>query len=118
MFRNECIGTITYEATATTIAMAGIVLSFIVECVGMRIVMRRSQPSAHALPEEGIDETNSASHNKGPGLGLTKIGHQHGSSLVDSKLSVLVMESGVIFHSICRSSTQLFYSSHSTSFEG
>ncbi|ERF76810.1 hypothetical protein EPUS_07990 [Endocarpon pusillum Z07020] len=100
MFNNECIGTITYESTATAVAMAGVFLSFLVEYIGMRIVMHRLPPSANVQSEERTTAADAASHGKGDGLGLADLGHHHGLSLENSKLSVLVMEAGIIFHSI------------------
>ena len=96
MFNNECIGTIRYEATATAVAMAGVFLSFLIEYIGMRIILHRSPPS----PDVQSEATSPANHQKGGGIGLTDLGHHHGQSIENSKLSVLVMEAGIIFHSI------------------
>ncbi|KAK0613564.1 hypothetical protein B0T14DRAFT_569595 [Immersiella caudata] len=38
MFSNECLGELTYEATAAAVAMAGLFLSFLVEYLGHRFV--------------------------------------------------------------------------------
>ncbi|KAK5659013.1 hypothetical protein OQA88_1100 [Cercophora sp. LCS_1] len=38
MFTNECLGELTYEATAAAIAMAGLFLSFLVEYLGHRLI--------------------------------------------------------------------------------
>ena len=106
MFNNECIGTIRYESTATAVAMAGVFLSFLVEYIGMRIVMHRLPPSPNVQSEERVTAADAASHGKGDGLGLADLGHHHGLSLENSKLSVLVMEAGIIFHSIRKLSSQ------------
>jgi solute carrier family 39 (zinc transporter), member 1/2/3 len=41
MFGNECLGELTYEATAAAVAMAGIFLSFLVEYLGHRFVLAK-----------------------------------------------------------------------------
>ncbi|KAK0657913.1 hypothetical protein B0T16DRAFT_402728 [Cercophora newfieldiana] len=46
MFANECLGVLTYEATAAAIAMAGLFLSFLVEYLGHRLVKTSSVPSS------------------------------------------------------------------------
>ena len=116
MFTNPCIGTVEYEATTSAIVMAGIFLSFLVEYVGHRIVIARSlneagSGSSHSsgvLPscESGNPKESPpivASTNHGH-THLAAMGHHHGNpfspSNPNSKLSVLVMEAGVLFHSI------------------
>ncbi|KAI1865069.1 uncharacterized protein JN550_008615 [Neoarthrinium moseri] len=71
MFTNQCLSGIDYEATTSAIVMAGIFLSFIVDFVSHKI----------------------ASGSKS---------HQHGANLhnTDSVVQVLVLEMGIIFHSI------------------
>ncbi len=96
MFNNECIGAIRYESTATAVAMAGVFLSFLIEYIGMRIVMLRPAPS----PDVQSEATGPTNHGKGDGIVLTDLGHHHGLSPENFMLSVLVMEAGIIFHSI------------------
>ncbi|KAH3007612.1 hypothetical protein KXV73_008399 [Aspergillus fumigatus] len=79
MFTNECLGELEYEATTSAVVMAGIFLSFLFEYIGHRIILARAtrttgQPTAAAA---AADPTNP-----------------------NTKLSVLVMEAGVVFHSI------------------
>jgi hypothetical protein len=70
--------------------------------------MHRSPSGSDFQSEESAATTESASHGrgdgKGDGLGLTDLGHHHGPSLQDSRLGVLVMEAGIIFHSVRKSS--------------
>ncbi|KAK9319137.1 hypothetical protein V1517DRAFT_355340 [Lipomyces orientalis] len=91
MFGNQCLGELEYEAIATAIAMAGLLSSFIIEFFGYRIVERRSRQHS----------TNSRQRSGPHDHSLSDLGHQHGHSLSgDSKVSVGVMETGVVFHSI------------------
>ncbi|KAK6206925.1 ZIP zinc transporter [Colletotrichum tabaci] len=71
MFGNECLGALEYEGTTSAIVMAGIFLSFLVEYIGKRMVMKKmaSNPTA-----------------------TTRFSPE--------TVSVLVLECGIIFHSI------------------
>lgn len=104
MFNNECLGGIAYEPTATAIAMAGLFLSFLIEYIGQRLVMRRSKsisPTGEGATTEICDTANQyKSPASSSGHTLANLGHSHGIDLVNSKFSVLVMEAGIIFHSI------------------
>ncbi|CAZ81315.1 unnamed protein product [Tuber melanosporum] len=71
LFGSECVGDLGYESTATGIAMAGTFLSFLLEYLGTRFIARRR--------------------------GRYPIGTSPATS---DKLSVAVMEMGIIFHSI------------------
>ena len=126
MFTNPCIGTIDYEATTSAFVMAGIFLSFLVEYIGHRIVLARSRSrntvDPSPLPTSDTSGTLSQHDSSGPnpkehgqynatretpaapGANLAALGHHHGNPYSptnpNSKLSVLVMEAGVLFHSI------------------
>ncbi|KAK2809041.1 hypothetical protein FQN50_004094 [Emmonsiellopsis sp. PD_5] len=106
MFANQCLGDLKYESTTAAIAMAGIFLSFLVEYIGNRIVMARTPPAndcaqADIEPQPvSIKYINNSDEQPAPPT-LISLGHHHHSLLrPDDKLSVLVMESGIIFHSI------------------
>ncbi|KAF4150838.1 hypothetical protein CNMCM8927_005487 [Aspergillus lentulus] len=109
MFTNECLGELEYEATTSAIVMAGIFLSFLVEYIGHRIILVRGKRSASPCPEQTGEVTPSPTSkeppsNQPPQPTLAALGHHHGPPLdptnPNTKLSVLVMEAGVIFHSI------------------
>ncbi|KAJ5681990.1 uncharacterized protein N7477_001930 [Penicillium maclennaniae] len=96
MFTNECMGELDYEATTSAIVMAGIFLAFLFEFVGHRIVSSKGgtvEPN-QALPKDSVPSHSTLAH----------LGHSHGASFdptrPDTKFSVLVMEAGVLFHSI------------------
>ncbi|OHF04189.1 ZIP Zinc transporter [Colletotrichum orchidophilum] len=71
MFTNECLGTLGYEGTTSAIVMAGIFLSFLVEYVGKRMVMTKMAANPGAI---------------------TRVSPE--------TVAVLVLECGIIFHSI------------------
>ena len=97
MLSNECIGTLSYESTAGAIAMAGIFIAFVVEYISQRIVRHRSLPQVSDQTEVSSAE-GSGKGQQGP---VSKtLGHHHGGGLVNSKISVLIAEAGIIFHSI------------------
>ncbi|RPB23756.1 Zip-domain-containing protein [Terfezia boudieri ATCC MYA-4762] len=107
LFTNPCIGHLKFEATASAIAMAGIFSAFLVEYVGDRILQIRAknkqtlaiadlQASEAAV---GKDDTGSEPHVHNHVHTHSHGAHSHGPA-VNDKLSVLVMEAGIIFHSI------------------
>ncbi|OHW98678.1 zip zinc transporter [Colletotrichum incanum] len=71
MFGNECLGALEYEGTTSAIVMAGIFLSFLVEYVGKRMVMKKMASNPSAM-----------------------------SRFSPETVTVLVLECGIIFHSI------------------
>jgi zinc transporter 1/2/3 len=108
MFTNECLGELEYEATTSAVVMAGIFLAFLLEFIGHRIIVARN--NKRVITEESSAGSQQASQ-KGqfdqpqaqqqPTLAC--LGHSHGPqdpTAPNSKFSVLVMEAGVLFHSI------------------
>ncbi|KAL0932501.1 ZIP zinc transporter [Colletotrichum truncatum] len=71
MFANPCLGELKYEATTSAVVMAGIFLSFLVEFVGRRFVMAKMAANPSST-----------------------------SRLSPKTFTVLVLECGIIFHSI------------------
>ncbi|KAK1970239.1 ZIP zinc transporter [Colletotrichum sublineola] len=71
MFGNECLGALGYEGTTSAIVMAGIFLSFLVEYIGKRVVMTKMAGNPSAA-----------------------------SRFSPETVTVLVLECGIIFHSI------------------
>ncbi|KAJ5130280.1 uncharacterized protein N7515_006319 [Penicillium bovifimosum] len=111
MFTNDCLGELEYEATTSAVVMAGIFLAFLLEFVGHRVIVARNKKSiaADTTPSESSD-SQQAPHKGHDGYPqnqqqqptLACLGHSHGSDPTgpNSKFSVLVMEAGVLFHSI------------------
>ncbi|KAL2870392.1 putative ZIP Zinc transporter [Aspergillus lucknowensis] len=108
MFGNECLGELEYEATTSAVVMAGIFLSFLTEYLGHRYILARTARPAAPLQATETDsgvssktvaEQTPQEHQHGT---LASFGHHHvgDPTYPNTKLSVLVMEAGVIFHSI------------------
>ena len=99
MFTNDCIGTLEYEATTTSIILAGIFLSFLVEYVGHRIVCSRRPKT----PPSDMEPEHQNGHDHNHTSMLAQLGHSHGPedpTSPDTKVSVPVMEAGIVFHSV------------------
>lgn len=101
MFANDCI-TLYYESTATAIIMAGLFIGFLVDFGSTRLLLVRKnaiesgkdQNSDNSRENEISDEDDKAPHS-----------HSHGevAILQDGsldKMSVLMLEAGIIFHSV------------------
>jgi zinc transporter 1/2/3 len=125
MFNNECLGVLDYEATTSAIVMAGIFISFLFEYIGHRIIVARNRGRHNTRSSAYANTTNLTTKADGPtphsaaatttmddGAGthakashsMANLGHNHGSPFdptnPNSKLSVSVMEAGILFHSI------------------
>lgn len=103
MFENECIGPLDYEGTTSAIVMAGILLSFLVEYLGTRLVASRAVKSNAELTafdsqHEHADKGSPAPSQESPRNAFAAVDHHHGGP--NNKLSVMVMEAGILFHSI------------------
>lgn len=77
MFANECLGELEYEATTSAILIAGLFLSFVVEFTGERIVLAKSRAATSQSRAE-----------------------QSKALLSTEVVSILVMEAGILFHSL------------------
>ncbi|KAJ5437892.1 uncharacterized protein N7458_008890 [Penicillium daleae] len=106
MFTNECLGELDYEATTSAVVMAGIFLAFLFEYIGHRFTTAKARravmsPSEHSSSQEPARKDDVPSHQQST---LAHLGHTHGSPLdptgPTTKFSVLVMEAGILFHSI------------------
>lgn len=83
MWSNSCLK-IKYEGTGASITMAGIFIAFIIEYIALRIVNARDTGK---VDKKEIEETSSNEQSL------------HGIS-VNDKISVMILEAGIIFHSI------------------
>ncbi|KAL2822093.1 ZIP zinc transporter-domain-containing protein [Aspergillus granulosus] len=113
MFGNSCLTGLQYEGVTSAIVMAGIFLSFLTEYIGHRYILARAarsettsaQPTETAETTEtgsGVSKTAAEAVQPHEHATLAAFGHHHGGDPTNpnTKLSVLVMEAGVIFHSI------------------
>jgi zinc transporter 1/2/3 len=105
MFQNECVGELGYEATAPAISMAAAMITFILDFVGSRIAHKKFR--GHPLESPSIDGGESASVERKGAPDASHPAHHdsHGHNF-DAALSaeqnhqVLLLEAGIIFHSI------------------
>ncbi|KAL4951650.1 ZIP zinc transporter-domain-containing protein [Aspergillus filifer] len=111
MFGNECLGELEYEATTSAVVMAGIFLSFLTEYLGHRFILARTARSSPSPSQQTDTGSNVSSKSATADAAATQphqhttlaaLGHHHGGDPTNpnTKLSVLVMEAGIIFHSI------------------
>ncbi|KAG9233013.1 ZIP zinc transporter-domain-containing protein [Amylocarpus encephaloides] len=106
MFGNECLGELAYEATATSIAMAGAFIAFLIDFIAHRLATWRN--SKNTTPNLEQTTTTSSSDQKIAPVKelalspLANSSHHHRSALATANdaVSVLVLEAGIIFHSL------------------
>lgn len=77
MFGNDCLGELEYEGTTAAILMAGLFLSFLVEYVGNRVVLHKVKA-----------------------MNMLTAKDRAKALLSTETVSILVMELGIIFHSL------------------
>ncbi|KAG9250583.1 uncharacterized protein F5Z01DRAFT_677709 [Emericellopsis atlantica] len=77
MFSQPCVGALGYEGTTSALVMAGIFLSFLVEWIGNRVVLAKIKSEAALTAKE-----------------------RSRAMLSSEVVSVLVMEAGILFHSL------------------
>ncbi|KUM61210.1 hypothetical protein ACN42_g5905 [Penicillium freii] len=111
MFTNECLGELEYEATTSAVVVAGIFIAFLLEYIGHRVIVARNSkrnPTETVSSESVSQQTqqkgqNDHSPDEQQQCTLAGLGHTHGSLDLtgpNSKFSVMVMEAGILFHSI------------------
>ncbi|KAJ5944484.1 hypothetical protein N7516_004652 [Penicillium verrucosum] len=111
MFTNDCLGELEYEATTSAVVVAGIFIAFLLEYIGHRIIVARnskkssteivsSESESQQTQQKGQDDHAPDQQQQ---CTLAGLGHTHGSLDLtgpNSKFSVMVMEAGILFHSI------------------
>lgn len=108
MFANECIGTLQYEATASAIAMAGLFLAFVIDWSAHRFMTSRQETataslnSSNSALESGVEGKGEDDEHKNTNMGMPHNLGCHDVGHTEDKVSVAVMEAGIIFHSICK----------------
>lgn len=116
MFANECLGELKYEATTAAVFMAGLFLSFLVDYIGARFILWRQSKKKIVLiihidaDTERSTPTSSDKTSSVTGahaLHIHRTAHANGTA--DEKLGVVVLEAGIIFHSLCMCSFPSFY---------
>ena len=99
MFQNECVGHLSYESTAPAIAMASALITFMFDFIGSRIAHKTS------VPESPSSENGSHDHEKNTRFSNAMMDDGHGHHVdaafaAEQNWQVMLLEAGIIFHSI------------------
>ncbi len=103
MFKHECLGRLRYESTTTAITMAGVLVSFALEYLASRLLLKKQRhPLDAPKSSTSSDETQAAKMADDEAVmpGTSTVPPKFGQAA----LSLLILESGIVFHSICKSS--------------
>jgi zinc transporter 1/2/3 len=106
MFQNECVGEMSYEATAPAISMAAAIITFILDFVGSRIAHKKY--SGHALESPSTNDSGdlgSVERKRPRDIDHPAHHDSHGHNFdaalaAEQNHQVLLLEAGIIFHSI------------------
>lgn len=106
MFQNECVGELSYEATAPAISMAAAMITFILDFAGSRIAHKKY--SGHPLESPSMDDSGESGSVERKGVPHANHpthhdahGHNFDAALAaEQNHQVLLLEAGIIFHSI------------------
>lgn len=97
MWGNSCIS-LGFEATAASITMAGIFLTFLIEYLGSRLIDRRNKKAVALFKDNETTEKNISATEQSISSSSTDI--ENGQRMANDEFTVIVMEAGIIFHSI------------------
>jgi zinc transporter 1/2/3 len=106
MFGNECLGELAYEGTTAAIFMAGLFISFLVDYLAARFLLWRQGKKVPGGMEtrttlKGSDDLVATAPNSVATHMDERGVHMHGN--LEERLSVVVLEAGIIFHSLRKS---------------
>lgn len=104
MFESDCLGELKYEATTSAIVMAGLLISYIIEYLGRRLVMWRQSKQLGSTGEGVTESEQDRSKEPAASTGSSSHHMHHGFGAIKQvdKLSVVVLEAGLVFHSVCK----------------
>lgn len=103
MFANDCVGELVYEATAPALALAAAMATFLLDFVGSRAVHKSSnddaQTPAHRphSPQSGDEPKTGADI---PVIATEVCSHAEAALRSEQGWQVVLLEAGIIFHSI------------------
>jgi len=104
MFSNECLGELPFEATTAAIFMAGLFVSFLVDYISKRFLLwRQSKRSGHDAEATAAPTGDAKSASPPTSAVIPSHGHNQHVDLhsdADAKINILVLEAGIIFHSL------------------
>ncbi|KAL8940341.1 MAG: hypothetical protein Q9216_002853 [Gyalolechia sp. 2 TL-2023] len=96
MFSNECLGVLKYEATTTSIVVAGAFLTFLLQYTSFRLFEARSRNLASKSDDGHAGSINGDSSEESS---QTHVRVKEQVPNMDDPLSVMILEMGIIFHS-------------------
>lgn len=102
MWNNLCI-TLKYESTATSITMAGIFVSFVVEYLLNRFLITRSSKIDSFLRQNDVSggSENSDLDDKNPNAIASEHVHEDPEAKAKhDKVALMLLEAGIVFHSV------------------
>ena len=105
MFQNECIGYMTYEATAPAISLAAAFLTFLFDFIGGRVAAKQHIPGHSHRGHRGEKNIALESPTSDTPVHSATIEDPHGHHIdaafaAEQNWQVLLLEAGIIFHSI------------------
>ncbi|KAG5363271.1 Zinc-regulated transporter 1 [Yarrowia sp. B02] len=109
-FENECIGDLDYDPTAMAFVLAGTFIAFVLEYGSARWLRNRRDRKHQHSSDSDVDENKDTNSKNGVDVIETQIDMSgaanmgcaaHSAALIDptDKISVIIMEGGIIFHS-------------------
>ncbi|SZE99445.1 unnamed protein product [Blumeria hordei] len=103
MFANTCLGELKYEATATSIAVAGTFMAFLVDFTSHRLAHWRQSKIVPSTYDEKCTQHESDDSTDNP-PDLAAFSHHNHSiphgALSSSAISLIILEAGIVFHSL------------------
>ncbi|KAI5965966.1 ZRT1 [Candida pseudojiufengensis] len=105
LFSSSCLTNLNYEPTSASIAMAGLFIAFVIEFIAFKIISSRIEK----LNNRSTASTQNDEHEHGS-IEKTNIDHNSSEEEIFAnnepsrssydKLSVILLEAGIVFHSI------------------
>lgn len=102
MFANSCIGHLVFESASAAIALAALFVTFLLDFFGMRYINSRlARTDSENYPNsrgEKVDSPSGSVGDSGDGEALQRL--EWPLAQKQTEWQVLVLEAGIIFHSI------------------
>lgn len=95
MFQNKCIGELSYESTAPAISMAAAFITFLLDLLGSRLAHKKHLGSPESPSLVGEKRRTSPVETSDDGCG-----HHDAAFAAEQNHQVLLLEAGILFHSI------------------
>lgn len=100
MFQNECIGHLAYESTAPAISMAAAFITFLLDFIGSRVAHRTTHNIMPLSPDGEKGPRHSPTVESTAEMDDAHGHHMDAAFAAEQNWQVLLLELGIIFHSI------------------